>query len=209
MSVEAKEALVTGDGKTPLGPKGQATRQSLLEAAEGVFGEVSYDQASIAEITRRAGVSNGTFYLYFPSKSAIYGELVRQIGHNLRRFTAEAVAGIGDRKKLEREGYKAFFRFVLQHPAIYRIVRQAEFVDREAFREYYISFTDGYAEGLREAAEAGKIRALDPEVVAWSLAGIGDLVGVRWVLLGDGEIPDSVLDSIIDLIFNGLTPRDK
>ena len=37
--------------------KGRATRQAILAAAEEVFGELSYDRASISEITRRAGVA--------------------------------------------------------------------------------------------------------------------------------------------------------
>ncbi|MGB5533800.1 MAG: helix-turn-helix domain-containing protein, partial [Acidimicrobiia bacterium] len=43
----------------PVTEKGRVTRQALLDAAEEVFGEYSYDRASIAEITRRAGVAQG------------------------------------------------------------------------------------------------------------------------------------------------------
>lgn len=209
MSVEAKEVLVTGDVRPALGPKGQATRKGLLDAAEEVFGEVSYDQASIAEITRRAGVSNGTFYLYFPSKRTIYAELVRQIGHNLRAFTAEAVSGITNRRQFERKGFEAFFEFMGKHPRTYRIVRQSEFIDRDAFRDYYVLFAEGYIEGLKRASAKGEIRSIDPEVAAWCVMGIGDLTGIRWILLnGDDPVPDSVIDSIIDFIFHGMAPRE-
>ncbi len=62
--------------KAPPTAKGRATRQAILEAAEEVFGELSYDRASIAEITRRAGVAQGTFYVYFADKKAAFIELV-------------------------------------------------------------------------------------------------------------------------------------
>lgn len=186
--------------------KGQATRARLVEAAEEVFGEVGFDQASVAEITRRAGVAQGTFYLYYPSKKDIYSELVRKIGHDLRRFTSEAVAGLTSRMEIERKGFQAFFSFVKKHPSMYRIVRQAEFVDREAFRDYYESFAHGYIDALKSAAGAGEIRDLDAEVVAWCLMGMGDLAGVRWILLSESDdVPDEVVDTMVDLISKGLS----
>lgn len=188
--------------------KGEATRARLLEAAEAVFGEVGYDQASVSEITRRAGVANGTFYLYFPTKQAIFSELVRQIGRNVRRAIQHAVGGLSKRTEIEREGFRSFFEYVRKHPSIYRIVRQAEFVDRQAFRDYYETFAKGYVEGLEHAAGEGEIRPLDAEVVAWCLMGMGDLVGIRWILLrDDGEVPDDVLDTMIDLITRGFIQR--
>ena len=69
----------------PVTAKGRATRRALLDAAEAVFGEYSYDRASISEITRRAGVAQGTFYLYFPDKKAAFVELVHVLNHDLRR----------------------------------------------------------------------------------------------------------------------------
>lgn len=189
----------------PLTPKGEATRGRLLSAAESVFGKVGYDRASIVEITRRAGVAQGTFYLYFQSKQAVFSELVRQIGRDLRRAIQQAVAGTGHRLDVERKGFEAFFEYVRQHPSIYRIVRQAEFVDRDAFRGYYESIARGYERGLSKAAKQGQIRSLDPEVVAWCLMGMGDLLGIRWILLRrDGKVPDQVLDTMMELISRGL-----
>ena len=52
----------------PATSRGQRTRNKLLDAAEQVFGEQGYEKASIVEITRTAGVAQGTFYVYFESK---------------------------------------------------------------------------------------------------------------------------------------------
>ena len=192
----------------PLTPKGEATRKRLLVASEEVFGEVGFDQASVSEITRRGGVAQGTFYLYFPSKRAVFSEVVRSIGRDVRHVIQEAVAGLDDRLEIERKGFETFFAYVRKHPDIYRIVRQAEFVDRDAFRDYYESFADGYVKGLKHAARKGEFRDLDPEVVAWCLMGMGDLLGIRWILLRDeGKVPDRVLDTMIELIGNGLAAR--
>ena len=48
---------------------------------------------------------------------------------------------------------------------------------------------------------AGEIDAGDPEVLAWTLMGIGELIGMRWILWGGRDaLPPDVskeLDAII------------
>src|SRR5687768_7690445 len=193
-----------GRGGT-LTPKGEATKTRLLEVAEEVFGEVGYDQASVSEITRRAGVAQGTFYLYFPSKKEIFSELVREIGRQVRHHTQIAIESLTERADIERRGFEAFFDYVRKHPSIYRIVRQAEFVDRQVFAEYYETFAQGYAAGLKNSIGEGAMKDLDPEVIAWCLMGMGDLVGVRWILLRpDGKVPKKVIDTMVAFIQRGM-----
>src|SRR5919202_7020007 len=124
----------------PVTARGQETRARLLAAAEKVFGEKSYFRVSIADITREAGTGNGTFYLYFPSKEAAFRELVQQRGHELRAVTRLATEGASNRVEAERRGFAAFFSFINEHRTLYRVVRQAEFVDEALFHEYYSVF---------------------------------------------------------------------
>ena len=49
--------------------RGERTRRKLLEAAERIFAELGYHDASIVKITEAAGVGQGTFYLYFGARS--------------------------------------------------------------------------------------------------------------------------------------------
>lgn len=188
----------------PKGERGQRTRQRLLEAAEAAFGSRGYFGTSIADITRRSRVAQGTFYIYFPSKRAIFTELVRQRSRDLRRTIQEAVAGLGDRREIERQGFLAFFRFIHRHRQMYRIVRQAEFVDPALFRWYYRHFAEGYIAGLQEAQRRGQIPAVDPEVLAYCLMGIGDFVGMRWVLWEKGVPAPSVVEGMMSFILDGL-----
>jgi AcrR family transcriptional regulator len=48
----------------------EETRKALIRAASEVIGEFGYDGASIGRITERAGLAQGTFYLYFDSRQA-------------------------------------------------------------------------------------------------------------------------------------------
>jgi AcrR family transcriptional regulator len=56
----------------------EARPAEILGAALDVFRERGFAAAPLDEVARRAGVSKGTLYLYFPSKEAIFKALVRE-----------------------------------------------------------------------------------------------------------------------------------
>lgn len=57
----------------------------ILQAAIEVISEKGLDKTSISDIVKRAGVAQGTFYLYFRSKNA----LVPAIAENLLSLSLE------------------------------------------------------------------------------------------------------------------------
>ena len=185
--------------------KGERTRLRLLEAAETVFGRDGYHAASIGDVTREASVAMGTFYLYFPSKQDILIELVRTRGHELRTELHAATEGLKERAEVERAGFETFFNWVRRHPDIYRVVRNAEFVDRAVFQEWYRKLGEAYMRGLRRSMSAGEIAKADPEALAYCLMAIGDFTGMRYVLWEQGgEVPPRVLETVMGFVLRGL-----
>ena len=203
---------VRADGTSKAGrtPRGERTRARLLEAAEQVFAEFGYHDASIVKLTEAAGVAQGTFYLYFASKLAVFDELVDDLNRRVRHAMSEGSAAGTDRIESERLGFEAFFRFTAEHPALYRIIRQAEFVSPPALRRHYTRIVEGYTEGLQEASAAGQIaQNIDPVVAAWALMGVGELVGMRWVLWDDAAaMPPPVFDEVMRFVQRALGARD-
>lgn len=189
---------------SPKTRRGEATRRAILKAAEAVIGAKGFNDASIIDITREAGVAQGTFYIYFKSKDDIFAELVVEMGRLLRLALSEATAEARDRIAAEREGLRGFLTFVTAHPNLYRIIQEALFVDPEAYRAYFQSFADSYRDALGEAVAAGEIRSGDPDIWAWALIGIARNLGERAVIWGDETPIDEVVDAAHDLIVNGL-----
>ena len=202
------DAATNADGR-PLSKRGERTRRRLLEAAEAVFAELGYHDASIVKITEAAGVGQGTFYLYFASKKDVFDELVVDLNHRVRQAMTEAATQGVTRADKERLGFAAFFRFTAEHRALYRIIRQAEFVSPETLQLHYERLTSGYVSGLRQAMEAGEIAEGDPELLAWALMGIGELVGMRWILwAGSDELSPEMLDELGRIIARTLGSED-
>ncbi|MFV3130448.1 TetR/AcrR family transcriptional regulator [Niveispirillum sp. KHB5.9] len=66
---------------TPIRPRSrrkEARPAELLAAALDCFAEKGFAATRMDDIARRAGVAKGTFYLYFPSKEAVFEALVRE-----------------------------------------------------------------------------------------------------------------------------------
>lgn len=181
--------------------KGQRTRRSLLDAAEEIFGAVGYHEASIVKITELAGVAQGTFYLYFASKQQVFDEVVSDLNQRVRHAMTEAAQGATSRLEAERLGFAGFFRFTAEHPALYRVIRQAEFVSPRALRNHYETIVENYVPFLREAMDTGEVTLGDPMVLAWSLMAVGEAIGMRWILWNEAhEVPPGVFEEMMKII---------
>ncbi len=185
---------------------GEATKQSLLMAAEQLFGQAGFYQTPISGITYLSGVAQGTFYLYFPSKVAVFVEVLREINRRFRSDEQQALAGLEDRRDIEREGFRTFFRFIAMHQGAYRILREAELVDHDTGRWYYERLAKGYMRGMHRGMERGEIRALALEPLAYALLGIGHSVALWAFFSGaEGTISDDMLADLLDILERGMS----
>lgn len=194
------------DEKRPSTKRGEATRAKILDAAEQEFGAHGYHAASISSITHRAGVAQGTFYLYFASKEDVMHELVEHMGRALRHHLSVATRGSRNRLEVERRGFEAFLRFALDHVNLYRVVMESQFVDEALYRRYYERLAEGYAEGLRQAQAAGEVRPGDAEAQAWALMGIAHFLGLR--AIWTGHFPsDEEFEATLAMVRASLDPH--
>jgi AcrR family transcriptional regulator len=192
-----------------LGAKGARTRARILEAAEEVLGRRGFHDASIAEITQLAGVAQGSFYIYFPSKLAIFEELMAVRGDEMTEEIRRATEGLTARADIEREGFRAFFRWIAEHRWLYRVSRQAEFVDPALRERWYRSFAGWYSAALKRAAARGEIEPCDPDVLAWSVMGMADFTAMRWIVWDEAsELSEEQLAAFVGYALRALGVRD-
>lgn len=117
--------------------RGPGARAALLAAARELFLTRGYDGSSVDAINARAGLSKGTFYHYFRSKSDLLDALVDELTDEGWRRTRQAMAGRGD-GALER-----FSRFlaaarrwrIVALPQTAQILRAALRPENAALRE--------------------------------------------------------------------------
>lgn len=80
----------------------QARRDRLYEAALALFRQQGYEQTTVDQITRQAGLAKGTFFNYFPTKDAVLrymGE--REIGRlGVSNLSGGSASAVGNLKRL-------------------------------------------------------------------------------------------------------------
>jgi len=199
-----RDNVLVNEGRTA---RGKATQERLLAAAEAVFAEKGYHDASITDITRRAGIGQGTFYFYFPGKLELLRVLLMDISRQLRLVTSEATSRASNRLEAERMALTAFFHFAGSRRNLYRLIRTAEWVDPGLGRQYYETFARAYARVLEKAQERGELRRMDPETMAFCLIGLAEALHMRWVEWEGKAPPDVWIEEVMSFISKGISPN--
>ncbi|WP_425220105.1 TetR/AcrR family transcriptional regulator [Ralstonia solanacearum] len=73
----------------------EAKRDAILDVAAGLFGEVGFERASMAEISARVGGSKATLYSYFDSKEALFFEVLFRPVQSEFQLTHQALSAGG------------------------------------------------------------------------------------------------------------------
>ena len=94
-------------------------RSRLLALGVELFSERSYDELSVDDIARAAGVSKGLLYHYFDGKRGFYVESVRQAAGLLRDRVEAAIDVETDPLMQLRVGIRAYLGYVGDHARAY------------------------------------------------------------------------------------------
>lgn len=183
-------------------PRGSdKTRSRILDAAEEVFGRHGYHAASVGDITTKAGVGLGTFYLYFPSKIEIYRHLLRSRQDEFIQAARRAYEGATDQRAVVEGAFRAFFDWIAARPMILRLMREAEFVDPSLLADLYRTPAKEFRDRLEKAVELGYIRPVDPDVLAWCLMGMAEFTTLRWIVWeGSAKIDEDRFEAFVQIV---------
>lgn len=150
-------------------------RDAIVRAAERVFARRGFHDASVSEVIDAAGISRGTFYLYFEGKEALFLQLIeRFVG-----FITQALEVV-DPKQPEParrilENVARVVDVAFDHPELTAVVlRQARGRDPqidEPLDRLYAFLNEMVQGALRNGAQAGITRKVNEPVVATALIG--------------------------------------
>lgn len=190
--------------------KNELTKKNLFDAAVKVVGEMGYRQASVADITARAEIAQGTFYNYFESKQHILDELLPELGKKLLEYLGEQV---GDATHLEREerSIRAYFQFIRNNPEFYRILTEAQVYAPRSFKTHVDNLLRNYVHSLNRTKANGFLSEYSPEEFE-ALAAI--LLGARVYLTNQFRTgksrtaPEHVIQTFMKFVSMGLGGSD-
>lgn len=201
--------------------RAEARPDEVLDAALAVFVEKGYAAAKVDEVARRAGVSKGTVYLYFPSKEALIEGIVRRaVAPIAQRALPDLEAFDGDPRlpitmlmmllveQLGRPETIAVPMLVLREvtgfPAIAKFYR-AEVLDK---------VMPALIGLIRRGVENGTLRQIDPEMTVRSIIGpllahvaLAEIFEIKPE--GEGLGLDRLVANHLDILFHGISARPE
>lgn len=100
-----------GRRKKRSGSSPDNTRDKILDAAEALFGERTFDTVSLRDITQRAGVTLALASYHFGTKDGLFADIVARRAMVLGEMRRERLAQLESRGELTTEGIiDAFFQ---------------------------------------------------------------------------------------------------
>lgn len=188
-------------------------------AALKCFAERGFAACRLDDIAKRAGVTKGTLYLYFPSKEELFKEMVRQaIVPRIKEFE-QLVADSNEPAPRQLE------RFVMAWPSMIAtpdlgaipkliIAEAGNFPDLARFYfDEVISRARRLIIGvLRRGVERGEFRPVDPKVAFFSIVA-PLLIAVLWqqtfALYDKGKLDaEALCRSHVSILLRGLEPSE-
>ncbi|WP_141334024.1 TetR/AcrR family transcriptional regulator [Paenibacillus sp. tmac-D7] len=188
--------------------KGELSRIRLLEAATQQFALNGYFTTKISDIVKAAGLTQAAFYLYFPSKDAIFSELVNEY-----RMRLKVLANAGslvtplpssDVPEQVKENLKNLFLFLNASPELTKIALY-DSPDSEQIKK---EMMDMIIHNLRSNQEAGHVRKdLPIEVAAECMVAMLERMVTK--IVNEETNPVSLANDITDVILYGILSHRK
>ena len=192
----------------------EARRTELAEVALKLWAERGFDQTSVATIARVAGISKGTFYLYFESKDALLLDVMRR-----NSLVPNILALIEDlqHRSLEDAVYefvRGAWRHLCDHRELVLVVLRELPTHLDAAREIVervIVPTNVAVAGYLESRMTPERRAEISELISVrALIGMILMTFVTQEVLGAGRIApvpeEEITKPIAELFLRGVAP---
>ena len=169
-------------------PRGDAaTCERLLQAARAVFARRGCNDATVDDIIQEAGVSRGTFYIYFKNKLGVFEELItRVIGDLFERAAARYRSGnvFGN---LEA-GNRLFLEVWKRDGDLMRNLVQLATINPH-FAEIHNQMRQQFIARIQRSIERhqseGITYAVDPAIAAAAMAGMVESFAIRHFTYGE------------------------
>ncbi len=162
-------------------------RLEIIDAAEQVFGEVGFDDATMLQIARKARLSRALVYIYFKDKADLQFAIAERAGLQLQQRFSEAVAR--NKKGLDQiEAIgRAYLAFSQEFPVYFNAI--ASFESLIASAEVNSAYIDACMTGqqkkmaimvsaIRHGIADGSIRADIGDPLTTSIALWGFMHGI-------------------------------
>jgi TetR/AcrR family transcriptional regulator, fatty acid metabolism regulator protein len=186
-----------------------ARRDRIIESALRIFAEKGFQDATISEISKAAGVSDATVYEYFKSKEELLFAIPEEITENSIRETQKVLPYLrGAESKLRAivQGYVATYETNPQYANLIMLQLKSNrnFLKTKAYKVVR-SAAQMLLACIKEGIEDGTFKKdIDPFLVRSMILGTIEHICTRMHLMGAPSNLMGHVDPLMDLILEGI-----
>ncbi|HUN35804.1 MAG TPA: TetR/AcrR family transcriptional regulator [Trebonia sp.] len=184
--------------------QGRETVRKLLEAGIAEFEERGFNGVRVDDVVHRAGISHGTFYLYFANKEDLFRALLRDALHDMEIVAGDFPVVTSDETGLKvlRQWVRKFSATYTTHSTVLRTLSSAN-APGELYSDglqLFFSLTEAMTTGMTAAAQAAGRHQEHAELTAFACLMM--LERVNFVISTEVQLPaEEMADRIADIMF--------
>lgn len=169
------------------------------------FEERGFHGVRVDDVVRRAGISHGTFYLYFSNKEDLFKALLLDALRDMETIAGDFPVVTRDEagKTVLRRWVRKFFDVYAAHATVIRILSQADLVPEEVYGDglqMLFSISEAMTTGMTAASRAAGRQPEHVELTA--LACLMMLERVNYLLSEEIRLPkEEMMDRLTAIIF--------
>lgn len=195
----------------PKSAKAQRTRQKILEAARAVFAECGFAKATAEEISTKAGVGYGTFYLYFADKRQALHTILAEVDDKLYQLgqpegVEKPCLGLGALAPIKAT-ISGFFDSFKAYADVLKICHELSATDPDFKNQHdkvRARLVDRIKEHILKGIEFGNARNLDPEITSMAIAGMVETIAVEWFFNNREWDREKVINTVAKLYYGAV-----
>lgn len=194
--------------------KSETRKIQILRAAEQVFAQKGFQEATVSDVARKAGLSDATIYEYFPSKEELLFSIPGQTARRAKESMEHMLNHVrGASSKIRAIIYDYLF-FYQTHPdyaavAMLTLKQNRKFLKTSAYEDVR-ELSRLILRVIEEGIGSGEFRPdVNPYLVRSVILGTIEHMVIRGVLLGVPEDLVASVDPLTDLIIGGIQREEK
>src|ERR1022692_1261663 len=190
--------------------QGRETVRRLLEAGMIEFEERGFHGVRVDDVVRRAGISHGTFYLYFSNKEDLFKALLLDALRDMETVAGDfpIVTRDDTGKTVLRRWVRKFFDVYAAHATVIRLLSQADLVPEEVYGDglqMLFSISEAMTTGMTAATRTAGQLPEHAELTA--VACLMMLERVNYLLSAEVKLPiEEMANRIADIMFAAFAP---
>lgn len=183
----------------------------ITEAAVEVFAKKGFHQARVSDIARKAGVADGTIYLYFKNKEDLLLSIFEEKMDELLGGLADALEGADEPIERIRRFARYHFHQVRTNRAVAEVLQIELRLSNKFLKEYrpekLWAYLGMFGQIVRDGQSRGLFREdVDGFILSWAFFGALDEIAMQWVLSRNPDrfSLEAAADQVADTFIRGM-----